>query len=119
MHAQNYSLASLLSNAEFLEVRVGVFREESNARTDFQVLRCVWSIIRAARACRQSRANQAGVFAAIVVEAGKNGLQILRADVVLQDFPQYRPKVRRQRKVAALIELVRFQPGPLAVHVSA
>ena len=50
--------------------------------------------------------HQAWELAWVIVEAGEHGLQIRYADVFRQNFSQHAAKIRGEREVAALIELM-------------
>src|SRR5438309_2389565 len=70
------------------------------------------------RECR-SNFDQPREFARVIVEAWEDQIEIGDADVLGQDFSDNRAKVRRERKVAPLVELMIVQARPPAVNGAA
>src|SRR5207302_9339775 len=64
-------------------------------------------------------ADEPREFAGVVVEAGEDGLQVGDADVLGEDLAEHGAKIRAESEVAALIELMVVQAGPLAVDLPA
>src|SRR5712692_9229345 len=65
------------------------------------------------------RADQAWKFAGIVVGSGEYSVELFHADVLSENFAEHGAEIRREREVAAFVELVIVQAGPLAVNLAA
>src|SRR6185503_15608839 len=50
------------------------------------------------------------------IEARKDRVQPLRAQVLADDLREYRAEVSRQREIATLVELLGLEPRPSAEH---
>src|SRR4051812_44829985 len=67
--------------------------------------------------CGQCCSEHADPLGRIGTEAREYRIELLGSEVFRDDFREHAAEVSREREIAALVQLLRFETGPAPVHL--